>query len=332
LAHPSLYEDHWLDHQEISLSQLLNDIFEPQKGFKEKLNIKEIRNQFLDIYHDATIPLLHKRLQASLLYGALSIPKDLIAKAGRVRDDVGLKRKFLDLWVENYELGPLKAALEVIVGREVPKARPSAKGNLGSHSRSGSASSMEVNTSRLSTGSTTSDSEERRFISERKSIERFIEAFLLKHEDAVRPKGTIGSIAKSADQKGDEFGSPAWSWRRTVLRSLMLILLMDKARTSGAIEGCLFQTLSVQKRSVAMLTALSSMLLPSLGDIVRPLAHLNYSVSAVQYPLEEYKYQISNLATDLRDGVKLTRLVELMLFDNQHMASNTVSTHFQDNP
>jgi abnormal spindle-like microcephaly-associated protein len=338
LAHPSLYEDHWLSHQEISLSQLLNDVFTPQHTFKESVSHKDMRKQFLDLYHDPAIPMLHKRLQASLLYGALSIPKDLLAKAGRVKDDVGLKRKFLDLWVESYDMDALKAALEVVVGREVPQARLSAATKTASqisHGRSGSASSLEVNTSRLSTGSTTSDAGERKARSERKAIDRFIEAFLIKHEDAVRPKGTIGSIARSTDQKGDDFGSPAWSWRRTVLKSLMLILLLDKAKTNGLVEGCLFQSTSTQKSSATMLTALSGMLLPSLGDILRPLNHLNYTVTAAQYPLQEYTYDITNLATDLRDGVKLARLVELLLFDKhyafsattgaQNMADNTIT-------
>ena len=334
LAHPSLYEDHWLEHQEISLSQLLNDVFTPQAAFKEKPNSKNMRTQFLALYHDPATPLLHKRLQASLLYGALSIPKDLLAKASRVRDDIGLKRKFLDLWTDNYDLAALKAALEVVVGREVPQARLSAANKVASHvshSRSGSASSLEVHTSRLSTGSNASDAGERKARSERKAIERFIDAFLIKHEDAVRPKGTIGSIAKSADKKGDDFGSSAWSWRRTVLKSLMLILLLDMAKTHRLIEGCLFQSTSMHKSSSAVLTGLSNLLLPSLGDIARPLTHLNYSVSAVQYPLQEYTYHISNLATDLRDGVKLTRLVELMLFDKHYMSSTSTTANFADN-
>ena len=49
-------------------------------------------------------------------------------KASRIRDDIGLKRKFLDLFIENYDLVSLKAALEVIVGREVSKPRLSGTG------------------------------------------------------------------------------------------------------------------------------------------------------------------------------------------------------------
>jgi len=32
----------------------------------------------------------------------------------------------------------------------------------------------------------------------------------------------------------------------------------------------------------------------------------------VQYPLDDFKYTITNLAVDLRDGVRLTRLVEIL--------------------
>jgi abnormal spindle-like microcephaly-associated protein len=56
------------------------------------------------------------------------------------------------------------------------------------------------------------------------------------------------------------------------------------------------------------------MLLPSHGDITRPLSHLNYKVEHDQYPLQEYTYQIDNIAIDLRDGIALTRLVELLLY------------------
>lgn len=333
LAHPSLYEDNWLSHQEISLGQLLNDIFIPQQSFKEVASTKDLRKQFIGLYHDPAIPLLHKRLQASLLYGALSIPKDLLLKASRVRDDVGLKRKFLDLLVENYELGPLKAALEVIVGREValPRLSGSGKASLHLHNRSGSTSSVEAGRDRSSTGSNASDTGERKARAERKAIERFIDAFLIKHEDAARSKGTIANITKSTEHKMDDFGSPAWAWRRTMLKTLMLILLLDKSKTSGTVKGCLFQTTSAHKSSTSTLIALSSLLLPSLGDIIRPLSHLNYSVSNVQYPLLEYNYHISNLATDLRDGVMLTRLVELMLFDKQHFTSTTSTHNFSDN-
>ena len=65
---------------------------------------------------------------------------------------------------------------------------------------------------------------------------------------------------------------------------------------------------------MTLLQALSSMLMPAVGDVTRILGHLDYRVVHVQYPLEEYEYQIDNLAVDLRDGVRLTRVMELLLY------------------
>lgn len=316
LAHPELYEDHWLDYQEIALSQLVNSIFEPHTTYKKPADQARLRNQILTLYHDPQVPLLHKRLQASLLFGALKIPKDMLAKASRIKDDVGLKKKFLTLFSETYELTVLQAAAEVIIGREMSKPRRS--GNLSPstmHTRSATASSTDGAGNRLSTGSSAAEDCERRARASRRAMERFLDTFVVKHEDAVRSKGMIANIARSNTQTADDFGSQGWAWRRTVLRSLMLISLLDQVKSKDLITDCLFQPSSPYKSSAAVLTALGILLLPSLGDIVRPLNHLNYNLDTVQYPLQEFQYRIGNLATDLRDGVMLARLVELILFN-----------------
>ncbi|QDS77908.1 hypothetical protein FKW77_000761 [Venturia effusa] len=315
LAHPELYEDHWLDYQEVALSQLVNSIFEPHGIYKEPADHAGLRKQLLRLYHDPQIPLLHKRLQASLLYGALKIPKDMLAKASRIKDDVGLKKNFLALFSETYDLPALQAAVEVIVGREMSMPKPRRSGNMAVSSIDTRTSTSSNDGNRLSTGSSAADGSERKVRSARRAIERFLDTFFVKHEDAVRPRGMIANIARSNTQAADDFGSQGWAWRRTVLRSLMLISLLDQAKSKDFIKDCLFQSSSVYKSSTAVLTALGGLLLPSLGDIARPLSHLNYKLETVQYPLQEFQYQISNLATDLRDGVMLTRLVELILFN-----------------
>ncbi|KAJ9666424.1 hypothetical protein H2201_003346 [Coniosporium apollinis] len=302
LSKPELYEDQWLYHQEVALSQLINSIFESagkqSDDFEQEPS--QLRKKLLVIYHAPEIPLLHKRLQASLLYGALSIPKELLSQASRLKDDLGLRRKFLNLWLDTYDLETLKAAVETIIGRACPVS------------------------SRLSSGSTTADLSERKLRAEKKPIEDFLDTFLVRNEDAVRIKSGVGSIAsitRGAGHHEDDVGSQGWSWRRTVLRSLMLIHLLDRAKTSDTITCCLFQVSSSYKSSTAVLHALSAMLFPSLGDVVRPLGHLTYHLSCVQYPLQEYTYQISNLATDLRNGVLLTRLVELLLYPPSALSS-----------
>ncbi|KAJ4384785.1 hypothetical protein N0V86_000388 [Didymella sp. IMI 355093] len=303
IARPEMYEDNWLTYQEVAITQLLNSMFDSASAnHNDEQSPEELRKKMLALYHEPSMPPLHKRLQASLQFGALSIPKDLLAQTLRLKDDVGMRKKFLTLWTKSYDLTALRAAVEAIVGRRI------------------------TTPSRLSTGSTCSDDGSRMYRAERRAIEHFLDAFLIKNEDAVRVKPGVGSIA-SITRGDDDFGSQGWSWRRTALRSLMLVLLLDQAKNADILPGCLFQSTSSYKTSVDVLHQLSTMLLPSHGDITRPLGHLQYKVEHVQYPLQEYTYHIENIAIDLRDGIVLTRLVELLLYpaSTQHDETVTIS-------
>ncbi|CAN0333409.1 unnamed protein product, partial [Hapterophycus canaliculatus] len=49
------------------------------------------------------------------------------------------------------------------------------------------------------------------------------------------------------------------------------------------------------------------------GDFVRHLKKMGYVVTHVQsYIADEFDFHVSNLAIDLRDGVRLTRLMEVV--------------------
>lgn len=291
LANPELYEEQWLDYQEVALTQLLNCVLEPApKPIDKTGSHASLRKKMLAIYSDSAFPLLLKRLQASLLYGALSIPKEHISRALKLKEDLGMRQKFAKLWIDTYDLTALRAALEVISGRSM---------------------TTSTNPTQQSGSPESSKAHQR---AERKVIARFVDGLFIRHEDAQRPPTATGTIAAITRDHPDDFGSYHWCWRRTALRSLMLILLLDKAKVQRVVEGCLFQSLSPYKSSIAVLQAFGNLLLPSLGDIIRPLSHINYTVEIVQQPLEEYKYRISNLAVDLRDGLILARLVEALLF------------------
>src|SRR5262249_38122212 len=130
--------------------------------------------------------------------------------------------------------------------------------------------------------------------------------FLLRNRDAE-------PIA--ASEKAGDTATIGWAYRRTVLRSIMMITLLDKSRMNPAssLPRCLFIPSSKCKSSTAVLQKLGCMLLPSVGDITRPLNYLDCQVKYSQHPLQEYEYRINNLAVDLRNGILLTRLVELLL-------------------
>lgn len=297
LDQPQLYEDNWLSHQEIALTQLVNGVFQQADNSSFLLhnpNTAGLRGNLLKPYQDPAVATLHKRLKASLLYGALSLPKDATSPP-RLTDDIGLRRQFLDLWMHSYDLDSLQAAAEVVIGRVItvrPRDATTIAQSLGSNS--GTPESPKA-----------------------KELRRFLLTFLVHHEDAVDasiPQSKTTSTRKSGEEAALKVGTPEWYWQRTVLHSLMLIYLLDTAKSTGTISSCLFQPSSIRKSSVSFLQALSRMLLPSVGDIVRPLNYLDYKMQHTQHPLEEYVYRIDNIAIDLRNGVLLTRFVELLLY------------------
>lgn len=282
ISNPALYEDNWLSHQEILITQLLNGLFE-QADTDNHVNSDDpatLRRELLEHYQNDSFTLLYKRVQASLLYGAMSIPKDVLARNSRLKQDLGMKRKILDFWTQNYDLRALRAALEVVIGRGIA-------------SQDIDCSPYETNKPIL-----------------KKRLEALLDTFLLHNEDMGQR--TMGAPGKDGDIAGR-------AYRRTILRSIMIIVLLDKAKMCpGTTLPRLFVTSSPLKSSAAVLQALARLLLPSSGGIVKSLGHLDCQVSYEQHQLQEYDYRISNLAVDVRDGVRLNRIIELLLYSCIH--------------
>lgn len=278
ISRPELYEDSWLDQQEVALTEVINQIFanaEPST-FQKDGNGKSIRESLLAIYDQPHVAMLYKRLQASLSYGALSKPKDMPSSPD-LTQDLGLRRRFVQLWMESYNMETLSAAAEVVIGRKMPTT---SAGCI--EASSSSPKSMDPKESR-------------------RAIIGFLETFLVTVDDVEDNHCTREDVAMQRRNK-------------TVLRSLMLVWLLDQAAMSGASSKRLFKIKSAHKTSASVLNTLAAMLVPSVGDIGRTLKHMDYTMNYVQDPLDEVVYRITNLAVDLRDGILLTKLVELLLY------------------
>lgn len=282
---PEMFEEAWLSDQESAIQQLVNDLFETahERSSYPDIDYAETRRQLLRLYQEPECLLLHRRLRASLLYGALSPSKGSISEASRLNCDLGLRQRFVDLWLRSYNLEILSASAEVVIGREAP-----------------------LSSSPQNSGPQKEDSAS--YKNRKRSLKSFLEVCLLRNQDS------------------SEANSSAWCWRRTMLRSLMMIWLLDKAKITRLIPGNLFSSSSTFKSSHEVLVELCNLLSTSVGDISRSLLHLDYHIHHTQYLLSEYRYGIENLATDLRDGVRLTHLVELLLYapsSLSHLHENT---------
>ncbi|GAB1214886.1 hypothetical protein ATERTT37_004065 [Aspergillus terreus] len=276
----SMYEDNWLSHQEFVITHLINDLFRRAEERNSSSDSAILRHELLSIYQDASFTHLYKRVKASLLYGAMSIPRDVLSRNMRLKQDVGMKRKFLDFWLQTYDMRALRAAVETITGRQIPD--------------------FKINQDDIH-GFSADPSNDNML---KRKLEHFLDTFLLQNQDM--------DLAEDFHEGGSDAAGRAYL--RTVLRSLMIVILLDKGRmgADGDIPR-LFLPSSQFKSSAAALKGLARFLLPSCGDIIKALGHLGCQLSYEQQPLQEYSFAVDNLAVDMRDGVRLTRLVELLL-------------------
>ena len=277
ISNTAMYEDNWLSHQEIAITQLANSLFDSEDQKLDGHDPDMLLHDLLKVYQDGYFTLLYKRLQASILYGGLSIPKDMLNRGNRLKEDLGLKRTFLNLWLETYNLSALRAAAETVIGRKI------------------------ITTARMPRNGNISASHQQKTL--KKALEAFLDTFLLRNEDMEPTESMMGEASLCCG-----------GYRRTILRSILMIVLLDRGRlrSESSLPRLLFTSSSKQKSSAEVLQALAHILLPSVGDITRTLSHLDCQVIYKQNPLQEYEFQINNLAVDLRDGVLLTRLVELL--------------------
>ncbi|KAL4928524.1 putative calmodulin-binding protein Sha1 [Aspergillus undulatus] len=295
ITNPAMYDGNWLPHQEVILTQLINGLF-GQTNSSAVNDPATLRHDLLQLYQGQFFTTLHKRLQASLLYGTLSIPQDVHRKNSQLRQDLGMKRKFIDIWLQTYEPNALRAALEAVIGRMIPPNKTSS-------------SSLKT--------SATDPSIQKKALTKR--LAKTLDAFLIQNQDMDQES-----------EPGANHDVLPDAYRRTVLRSILIVILLDEARKSLKTYSIrsLFLTSSPYKSSAAVLQALGRFLLPSCGDVGKAVAQLDVQLTYEQHPLEEYEYEITNLAVDLRDGVRLTRIVELLLYPSTPALKDAPYTTF----
>nr|XP_033772299.1 abnormal spindle-like microcephaly-associated protein [Geotrypetes seraphini] len=101
----------------------------------------------------------------------------------------------------------------------------------------------------------------------------------------------------------------------TLKKILLLVFFLDHAKQSRLIDHnpCLFCKDAEFKTSKEMLLAFSRDFLSGEGDLSRHLGFLGLPVSHAQTPLDEFDFAVTNLAVDLQCGVRLVRVMELLM-------------------
>lgn len=103
--------------------------------------------------------------------------------------------------------------------------------------------------------------------------------------------------------------------KHTLKKFFCLMYFLDNAKNKRIIKQnpCLFVKSSPYKETREVVLRFSSMLLSSIGDVSKYLKRFGYVLTHKQTYLDEFDYAFNNLAIDLRDGVRLTRVMEIIL-------------------
>ncbi|XP_068632187.1 protein abnormal spindle [Battus philenor] len=104
----------------------------------------------------------------------------------------------------------------------------------------------------------------------------------------------------------------------TLKKFFLLVFFLDKAKQKKLIshDPCLFCRNAVCKESREVVIRFTRELIAGIGDITKHLRPLGYVVCHKQSYLDEYKYAVLNIALDIRDGVRLTKVMEIILMKN----------------
>ncbi|KAF5302457.1 hypothetical protein FQR65_LT08547 [Abscondita terminalis] len=99
---------------------------------------------------------------------------------------------------------------------------------------------------------------------------------------------------------------------------LSLVYFLDFAKCNGLIghDPCLFRRKAVVKESREIILVFSRELLSSVGDVTRILRYMGFEVNHKQTYIQEFDYSVVHLGVDLRDGVRLTKVMEIILMKN----------------
>lgn len=97
-------------------------------------------------------------------------------------------------------------------------------------------------------------------------------------------------------------------------RFMVLIFFLDQAKMENILDKYprLFAKGAAVKSSQAILLTVCRDFLSAEGNFMKHLSRIGLTVSYKQDPIDEIEFNVTNLATDLRDGVRLTRMTEIV--------------------
>ncbi|XP_060528096.1 protein abnormal spindle isoform X2 [Cylas formicarius] len=132
---------------------------------------------------------------------------------------------------------------------------------------------------------------------------RFLMERFFRNPQLVKKHKTVYSPKYARDLK-----------RFALKKFLTLVYLLDACKMQKLIQHdpCLFRKNAQDKESRLVLIRFARETLSAVGDITKYLKSLGYVVHHVQSYIHEFEYGVKTLSGDLRDGVRLARVMEII--------------------
>lgn len=297
-----ILDNNWAEKQTESFTEWMNYTFlQSESDQSEELEESQALSNN-ELYSPALCQLLQKRAdakhrqQAMLLYKAeevsfaiqllnFEVDEDrLIVREDRdVFADLGLHEVLFGL-LFSYELSWLKLALETVFNTPITLQGKTKEGTL-----------VEQRLSRSS-------------VKWKQLLKNFLTQHLLSNDQILSqfPKQKLLYAVQEKKMKV--------LLRKHFAKSFLAIIkFLDAARLRQLLPlSTLFRKDSTVKSSRDVVCEFCRSFLHGEGDIIRHLSLIHYHVQFEQSYVDEFDYKVSNLALDLRDGVRLARLVETL--------------------
>ena len=309
-------DNDWADKQCVAFAQWLNYMFQPSEDRDHETSLQILEEAGLNARAMGRAAfrtlILHRRIeQARTKSVAIYCGKDMQTIHGVIVSEIGRGRLALrpdqdlsaDLTLRDqitsllfsYSTAWLRLGLETIFGEPInadfpnhfsPQKVLSIKGK--------SEKTPKISMSRM-----------------KRSLKKFIEARLLSD-----PKLLIKYTKGLCKKLSGNFEKKYLLEQRTLTltRLLDLIFFLDKAKMENVLfhVPCLFARDTKVKSSRDVMIALCRDFLAQEGDVIKHLARIGLKVFYKQEAVDEIEYAIDNLAVDIRDGVRLARMTEIL--------------------
>lgn len=134
-------------------------------------------------------------------------------------------------------------------------------------------------------------------------------------DPVIRKKYTAGRCKVPSGVFGKRYSEELRA--HSLFHILILVVFLDLCRKENILDSMprLFTKLASVKSSCALLVSFCKDFMFGEANIIKHLSRLGINVTYKQKLIDEYDFGVTNLASDIRDGVRLARLVEILQGD-----------------